>query len=44
MGGIVRFVNKIWKARTAEERASVILKGCGYVTGTGGVIKACSSW
>ena len=41
LGGVVKFA-KLWKARSAEERAKVIVKVIGYVAGTGAMVKACT--
>ena len=41
-GGIIKLVRKLWKARTAEERAVVVGKVFGTLTGAGGLIEVCA--
>lgn len=41
-GGIVKFAKRLWKARSAEERAKVIVKALGYVAGAGALVRACT--
>src|SRR4051794_9102921 len=42
LGGILKFAKKLWHAKSAEQRAEVIAKVFGSVSGVGALIAACT--
>lgn len=42
LGGIVKVVKRLWKARSAEQRAVLIAKLFGAAAGTAAVAQACT--
>ena len=42
LGGVAKFAKLLRKAKSAENRAKVVVKAIGYVAGTGAMVKACT--